>query len=174
MKSRHFGFSPTVVLHITGRVILMCLIIMVLIGFDCFGKAIISIANIGEDGNVHSDTADFISGKTRQEHSPVQNVTLPQSSFEHLKEFIVHVKDDTNNGVLVYKVVLELRPGTNLTKNRFELRKIIYGISKKLEIRFSSLLTARERLKQEIKNGLNSFIGNDVVTDVYITKFILL
>ncbi|MBN2516012.1 MAG: flagellar basal body-associated FliL family protein [Deltaproteobacteria bacterium] len=174
MKSRHFGFSPTAVFHITGRVMPMCLMIMILVGFGCLGKTTVGSADIGEDRDVRSGTEDLISGKARQEHIHVQKVTLPQASFEYFKEFIIYVKDDTSSGVLVCNVVLELRPGTKLTQDRFELRKIIYRISKELRIHFSSLLNARERLKKEIKEKLNRFMGNDVITDVYITKFILL
>jgi len=174
MQLRHFGFSPTVVFHRTGRVILMCLMILVLVGFGCLGKATVGIADIGEERDVPSDTAGLISGEARQVFPNVQKVTLPQTSFEYFKDFIIQVKDDTSNGVLVCNVVLELRPGTKLTEDRFELRKIIYRTSKDLKIRFSSLLNARERLKKEIKESLNRFMGNDVIIDVYITNFIIL
>ena len=174
MHVRHFGFLPTVVFHVTGRVMLMCLMIMVLVGFGCLGKATAGIADIGEERDVRSDTAGLISGEAQQELSKVQEVTLPQTSFEYFKDFIIQVKDDTSNGVLVCNVVLELRPGTKLTEDRFELRKIIYRTSKDLKIRFSSLLNARERLKKEIKESLNRFMGNDVIIDVYITNFIIL
>jgi len=147
---------------------------MVCVGFGCFGKATAVIAEIGEERDVRSDTADLISGEARHELSHVQEVTLPQTSFEYFKDFLIQVKDDTGNGVLVCNVVLELRPGTKLTQDRFELRKIIYRTSKDLKIRFSSLLNARERLKKEIKERLNRFMGNDVIIDVYITKFIIL
>lgn len=174
MHVRHFGFLPTVVFHVTGRVMLMCLMIMVLVGFSCLGKATAGIADIGEERDVRSDTAGLISGEAQQELSVVQEVTLPQTSFEYFKDFIIQVKDDTSNGVLVCNVVLELRPGTKLTEDRFELRKIIYRTSKDLKISFSSLLNARERLKKEIKESLNRFMGNDVIIDVYITSFIIL
>jgi flagellar basal body-associated protein FliL len=174
MQLRHCGFSPTVVFHGTGRVILMCLMIMVLVGFGCLGKATVGIADIGEDRDVCSNTADLISGEARQELPQVQKVTLPQTSFEYFKDFIIQVKDDMSNGVLVCNVVLELRPGTKLTQGRLELRKIIYRTSKNLKIRFSSLLSARERLKKEIKERLNRFMENDVILNVYITKFIIL
>jgi flagellar basal body-associated protein FliL len=174
MHVRHFGFLPTVVFHVTGRVMLMCLMIMVLVGFSCLGKATAGIADIGEARDVRSDTAGLISGEAQKELSVVQEVTLPQTSFEYFKDFIIQVKDDTSNGVLVCNVVLELRPGTKLTEDRFELRKIIYRTSKDLKIRFSSLLNARERLKKEIKESLNRFMGNDVIIDVYITNFIIL
>ena len=174
MHVRHFGFSPTVVFHVTKRVMLMCLMIIVLVGFVCPGKATVGIEDMGEEKDVRSDTAGLISGEARQWLSNVQEVILPQTSFEYFKDFLIQVKDDTNNGVLVCNVVLELRPGKKLTQDRFELRKIIYRTSKDLKIRFSSLLNARERLKKEIKERLNRFAGNDVILDVYITKFIIL
>jgi len=174
MNVRYFEFSPIVVFHGTGRIMLMCLMIMVCVGFGCFGKATVSTADIGEDRAVRSDMARLPSGETRHELSNVQKVTLPQTSFEYFKDFIIQVTDDMNNGVLVCNVVLELRQGAKLTQDRFELRKIVYRTSKDLKIHFSSLLNARERLKKLIKEKLNRFMGNDVIIDVYITKFIIL
>jgi flagellar basal body-associated protein FliL len=147
---------------------------MVLVGFGCPGKATVGIAGIGENRDVRSNTAGLVSGEARQELSNVQKVTLPQTSFEYFKDFIIQVKDDRNNGVLVCNVVLELRPGTKLTQDRFELRKIIYRTSKDLKVCLSSLLNARERLKKDIKERLNRFMGNEIIVDVYITKFIIL
>jgi flagellar basal body-associated protein FliL len=174
MYMRHFGFSPTVIFQVTRRIVPMCLMIMVLVGFGCLGKATVGIADIGEDRDVRSNTAGLISGEASHEFSHVQKVTLPQTSFEYFKDFIIQVKDNTDNGILVCNVVLELRPGTKLTQDRFELRKIIYRTSKDLKIRLSSLLNARERLKKDIKERLNRFMGDEIIIDVYITKFIIL
>jgi len=174
MQLKHCGYSRELLFCVKKRAIPIYLIVVVLVGIGCFGKATVGIADIGEDRNVHSDTADLMLGEAKQEHSNGQKITLSKTSFEHFKDFIIHVKDDTSNGVLVCNVVLELGAGTISTQNRFELRKIIYRTLTELKIRFSSLLNAREQLKKEIKVRLNRFIGNDVITDVYITKFILL
>jgi hypothetical protein len=91
--------------------------------------------------------------------------------FEYFNGFIVHIKrGDFHHRILVCDVVIELNRGMKLPQERIELRKIIYntlkGLSESPEIRRS--------LKEEIKTRLNNFMNDEIIKNVYFTKFVLL
>lgn len=89
--------------------------------------------------------------------------------FQYFKGFVVCL-DRCNDKILVCDMVLELYQDMELTKNRVDLRKIIYDICLKI----SDISGTRQSLKGEIKTCLNEFMGGDIIQQVYFTKFVLL
>ena len=94
-----------------------------------------------------------------------------EEQFEYFNYFIVYLKDDhRKNRVLTCDVVIELNQGMKLPQKRIELRKIIYNTLKK----FSGLSEIKRGLKEEIKSSLNNFMDDEIIKNVYFTKFVLL
>ena len=67
-------------------------------------------------------------------------------------------------------MVIELNRGMKLPQERIELRKIIYNILKEL----SEPPEMRRGLKEEIQSSLNHFMGDEIIKNIYFTKFVLL
>jgi hypothetical protein len=110
-----------------------------------------------------------------------QNIAI-EGKFEQFDDFIVRLrydtqtacrdaKDaDTNGRVLLCTIVVQMNEGTELPKDKLQLRKIIYGV---LREPFSSS-NIRETMRKKIKSKLNAFIDKKGVDGVYFAKFILL
>jgi len=94
-----------------------------------------------------------------------------EERFEYFNDFIIYLKDNQRKDrILVCDVVVELNQGMKLPQERIELRKIIYNTLKEL----SDLYEIRRSLKEKIKIALNSFMSDEIIKNVYFTKFILL
>jgi len=116
----------------------------------------------------------------------VRSQKLCEKGFECFDDFIVYLKDahepvDTDehgtgreDRILICNVAVELNQGMRLSKERVELRKIIYKTFKEL----SGLSKVRSELKEEIKEAikirLNNFMDSETIKKVYFIKFVLL
>ena len=102
--------------------------------------------------------------------------------LQYFNDFIVYLKDGRKpvcrdehgtgrkDRILVCDVVIELNRGMKLLQERTELRKIIYNTLKEP----SDLYEIKRSLKEKIKIGLNNFMSDEIIKNVYFTKFILL
>jgi len=94
-----------------------------------------------------------------------------EERFEYFNDFIVHIKGvRKKDRILVCDVVIELNRGAKLSKERVELRRIIYKTLKEL----LDLYGNRRRLKKEIKIRSNNFMDDEIIKSVYFTRFVLL
>ena len=101
----------------------------------------------------------------------VRGQVLREERFEYFNYFIVHLKDDRRKDrVLICDVVIELNREMKLSQKRIELRKVIYNTLKKL----SGLSEIKRGLKGEIKSSLNNFMKDEIIKNVYFTRFVLL
>ncbi len=101
----------------------------------------------------------------------LQETVSTEELFEYFNDFIVYMKDNRKKDrILVCDVVVELNRGMKLPQERIELRKIIYNTLKKP----SDLHQILRSLKEEIKIALNNFMDNEIIKNVYFSKFILL
>ncbi|MDI6688762.1 MAG: flagellar basal body-associated FliL family protein [Desulfobacterales bacterium] len=111
-----------------------------------------------------------------------------EERFEYFNDFIVNLKDDRKpvcrneqgtvkkDRILVCDVVVELNQGMKMPQERIRLRKIIYNTLKEYNTfkEPSDLHEIRRILKEKIKISLNNFISDEIIKDVYFTKFMLL
>ena len=114
--------------------------------------------------------------------SEINRQTFAGKRFEHFDDFIVYLNDarkpvfrdehgtDRKDRILLCNVVVELNQGMELSKERVELRKIIYKTMKKL----SGSPKIRRMLKKTIKIKLNNFMDSETIKKVYFIKFVLL
>ena len=133
----------------------------------------------GQKSEVGSQVSEVESQRSEiRGHEPIGSVkkSFPvtasmEEQFEYFNYFIVYLKDDhRKNRVLTCDVVIELNQGMKLPQKRIELRKIIYNTLKKL----SGLPETKRGLKEKIKSSLNNFMDDEIIKDVYFTKFVLL
>lgn len=107
----------------------------------------------------------------RDQKLEVEDQGVFEERFEYFNDFIVYMKDDRKKDrILVCDVVVELNRGMKLPQERTELRKILYNTLKKP----SDLHEIRRSLKEKIKIILNNFMGDEIIKNVYFSKFILL
>ncbi len=103
--------------------------------------------------------------------SEVRDQGFREERFEYFNDFIVHLKDDRRKDrVLICDVVIELNRGMKMPQKKIELRKIIYNTLKKL----SGVSEIKWGLKKEIKSSLNNFMDDEIIKNVYFTRFVLL
>ncbi|MBW2569457.1 MAG: flagellar basal body-associated FliL family protein [Deltaproteobacteria bacterium] len=103
--------------------------------------------------------------------SEVRDQGFCKEGFECFNDFIVYLKDDRGKDrVLICDVVVELNQKMELSQKKIELRKNIYNTLKKL----SGFSEIKRELKEEIKSSLNKFMDDEIIKDVYFTKFVLL
>jgi len=94
-----------------------------------------------------------------------------EGKFEYFKDFTVHLKDSNKKGrILICDVAIELNQGMKVSEEIAGLRKIIYKTLKEL----SGSPEIGRKLKEAIKNRLNSFMGDEIIKSVYFTKFFVL
>jgi len=114
--------------------------------------------------------------------SEINRQSFAEKRFEHFDNFIVYLKDtrepvfhdehgtDRKGRILLCNVVVELNQGMELSKEKVELRKIIYKTVKEL----SGPPKIRRKLKKIIKIRLNNFMESETIKKVYFIKFVLL
>lgn len=114
--------------------------------------------------------------------SEINRQPFAEKRFEQFDDFIVYLKDarepgfrdehgtGRKNGILLCNVVVELNQGVELSKERVELRKIIYKTLKEM----SASLEIRRGLQEAIKIRLNNFMDAEIIKQVYFIKFVLL
>jgi len=122
------------------------------------------------------------SGDDYSQNSKIKNPVSCEEMFECFDDFIVYLKDvpesvysfgqgtDKKDRILLCNVALELNQGMVLSKNRIELRKIIYKTLRQL----SGSKNVRTGIKTSIKSRLNKFMGEEIIKKVYFIKFLML
>ncbi len=121
-------------------------------------------------------------GNELSQKPEVRSQNFGEKRFEYFDDFLVYLKDASEpvfldehgtgrkDRILVCSVVVELNQGMGLSKERVELRKIIYKTLKEL----SGLPKNRKELKKVIKIRLNNFMDSETIKKVYFIKLILL
>lgn len=114
--------------------------------------------------------------------SGINRQPFAEKRFKQFDNFIVYLEDtrnpvfrnehgtDRKDRILLCDVAVELNQGMELSKERVELRKIIYKTLKQL----SASLEIRKGLQEAIKIRLNNFMGDEIIKQVYFIKFVLL
>lgn len=114
--------------------------------------------------------------------SEINRQPFEEKRFEQFDDFIVYLKgarkpvfrNEHGTGrkdrILLCNVVVELNQGMELSKERVELRKIIYKTVKEL----SGSPKIKRKLKEAIKIRLNNFMDAEIIKQVYFIKFVLL
>ncbi len=151
----------------------------------CYKKALmilcLSLALCASDGAWGSsvgDTPGRGSGISVQEAGTTdsvkkrpQGIVSTEENFERFDDFFVRLKDDRKKDrILVCVVVMQLNRGMRLPEERTQLRKIIYKTLKER----SGLSEIRQGLREKIKVRLNAFMGDEIIGNIYFTKFVLL
>jgi len=91
--------------------------------------------------------------------------------FQYFNDFIVLLRDSNRKDrLLICDVAIELNQGMKVSEEIAGLRKIIYKTLKEL----SGSPEIGRKLKEAIKNRLNSFMGDEIIKSVYFTKFFVL
>lgn len=121
-------------------------------------------------------------GNELSQKPEIKNQKFGEKKFEYFDNFIVYLKETREpvfrdghdigrkDKILLCNVVVELNQGMRLSKERVELRKILYEILKELP----GLPKIRRELKKEIKIKLNNFMDAEIIKKVYFIKFVLL
>jgi hypothetical protein len=134
-----------------------------------------------EVGSQRSEAGGQKSG-VRGQRPEVKSQEFCKERFQCFNDFIVYLKDGRKpvfrderdaggkDRILVCDVVIELNRGMKLPQERIELRKIIYNTLKEP----LDLHEIKRSLKEEIKSRLNNFMDDEIIKNVYFTKFILL
>ncbi|RLB91444.1 MAG: hypothetical protein DRH26_07965 [Deltaproteobacteria bacterium] len=111
---------------------------------------------------------------------------LCENGFECFDDFIVYLKNahepvdndehgtEKEDGILICNVVVELNQGMMLSKDRVELRKIIYKTLKELSGLNKIRSELKEATKEAIKIRLNNSMDSEIIKKVYLIKFVLL
>ena len=118
--------------------------------------------------------AAFAGGGSASGQGPEEGVggqKFCEERFEYFNDFIVHIKGvHKKDRILVCDVVIELNRGAKLSKEMVELRRIIYKTLKEL----FNLPGIRRKLKKEIEIRSNNFMDDEIIKNVYFTRFVLL
>jgi flagellar basal body-associated protein FliL len=98
-----------------------------------------------------------------------------QSVFP-FENFTIDLKDPQGKyKLLICDVVLELnRPDVMTEEKKVIIRKTIYEAARKKSPDLLSSSQAHRVFKRQISSELNSLMGQEVIRDVYVTKFVLL
>lgn len=121
-------------------------------------------------------------GNDLTQKSEIRSQNPCEEMFECFDDFIVYLKDapgsvyydgqgtGKKDRILLCNVAVELNQGMELSKKKFELRKIIYMTLKEL----SDSPKIRSDIKDAIKIRLNSFLDAEIIKKVYFIKFVML
>ncbi len=126
---------------------------------------------LGSDGlsDFHAIVKD--AGAKEVSERLLPDVLSREETFQQFEEFTVPLQEGLKKGrILVCTLVIEPNQGVIFPEDKASMRKIIYGILKGQK----DISQSRRRLKEDIKAGLNAFMGGQGVKDIYFTKFILL
>jgi flagellar basal body-associated protein FliL len=98
-----------------------------------------------------------------------------QSVFP-FENFTIDLKDPKGQyKLLICDVVVELnRPDLMTEEKKAVIRKTIYETARKKSLDLLSSSQAHRVFKRQISSELNSLMGQEVIRDVYVTKFVLL
>jgi flagellar basal body-associated protein FliL len=94
-----------------------------------------------------------------------------------VNDFIITLQDNQGKYlVMTCDLTFELNTGqdTAFQQNIFAVRKIIYEILKKKSIISPLEPRIRDGLKEEINKALSVLLGQDAITAIYFTKFVVL
>ncbi len=91
--------------------------------------------------------------------------------YVYFNNFIIYQTDKPDRArILVCDVTVELNQGTGLSKEKIELRKIIYNLLKY----HLDVIELNEISRNKIKAELNNVMNTEIIKNVYFTKFFLL
>lgn len=111
-----------------------------------------------------------------QKKGAVSGVPAPaEGNMALLDGFVVNQKDEKGNIWIVFcDVALELdKPITAkaVDSDRGDVRNIIYNILKKVTVKEGLSSEGRSRMKEILKNELNNLFGENLVTNIYFTRY---
>lgn len=112
---------------------------------------------------------------TAREKGSASPAVALQSVFP-FENFTIDLKDPQGNyKLLICDVVLELnRPDVMTEEKKVVIRKTIYEAARNKSPDLLSSSQAHRVFKRQISSELGSLMGQEVIRDVYVTKFVLL
>ena len=114
-------------------------------------------------------------GPVEQKNLAVTGIPAPAEGMVLFKGFVIDQKDEKGNIWIVFcDVALELdKPKTakDVDSDRVDVRNVIYTLLKKETVKESLSPEGRTRLKERMKNELNSLFGDNLVKNIYFTRY---
>jgi flagellar basal body-associated protein FliL len=114
-------------------------------------------------------------GPVEQKKRAVAGIADPSERMVLFDGFVIDQKDENGNISIVFcDVVLELdKPKTakDVDSNRVDVRNVIHTLLKKEPVKESLSLEGRTRLKERLKNELNNLFGDNLVKNIYFTRY---
>jgi flagellar basal body-associated protein FliL len=114
-------------------------------------------------------------GPVEQKKRAVTGPPAPAEGMVLFDGFVIDQKDENGNIWIVFcDVALELdKPKTakDVDSDRVDVRNVIYTLLKKETVKESLSPEGRTRLKERLKNELNSLFGDNLVKNIYFTRY---
>jgi flagellar basal body-associated protein FliL len=114
-------------------------------------------------------------GPVEQKKRSITAIPAPAEGMVLFEGFVIDQKDEKGNIWIVFcDVALELEQhkiAKDVDSVRVDVRNIIYTILKKETVKEGLSLEGRTRLKERLKNELNSQFGDNLVKNIYFTRY---
>jgi flagellar basal body-associated protein FliL len=114
-------------------------------------------------------------GPVEQKNQTVTAIPAPAEGMVLFEGFVIDQKDEKGNIWIVFcDVALELdKPKTanDVDSDRVDVRNVIYTLLKKETVKEGLSPEGRTRLKERLKNELNSLFGDNLVKNIYFTRY---
>ena len=141
-------------------------IILISVGLLCLIAGVFIILHEGIDERV----------PVEQKKQTVLGIPATAEGKKALFEgFVVDQKDEKGNLWIVFcDVVLELdepKTAKEVDSDRVDVRNVIYTLLKKETVKEGLSPEGRNRLKERLKSELNDLFGENLVKNIYITRY---
>jgi len=114
-------------------------------------------------------------GPVEQKKRAVTGIPAPAEGMALFEGFVIDQKDEKGNIWIVFcDVALELekpRTAQAIDSDRVDVRNVIYILLKKETVKEGLSPEGRSHLKEKLKNELNNLFGENLVKNIYFTRY---
>lgn len=114
-------------------------------------------------------------GSVEQKKRAVTGIPAPAEGMALFEGFVIDQKDEKGNIWIVFcDVALELekpRTAQAIDSDRVDVRNVIYILLKKETVKEGLSPEGRSHLKERLKNELNNLFGENLVKNIYFTRY---
>jgi flagellar basal body-associated protein FliL len=114
-------------------------------------------------------------GPVEKKNRAVTEIPAPAEGTVLFEGFVIDQKDEKGNIWIVFcDVALELdnpKTAKGVDSDRVDVRNVIYTLLKKETVKEGLSPEGRTRLKERLKNELNSLFGDNLVKNIYFTRY---
>lgn len=114
-------------------------------------------------------------GPVEQKKRAVTGIPAPAEGMALFEGFVIDQKDEKGNIWIVFcDVALELekpRTAQAIDSDRVDVRNVIYILLKKETVKEGLSPEGRSHLKERLKNELNNLFGENLVKNIYFTRY---